>query len=110
ADGNREAITRTFRFADFNEAFGFMTRVALKADQMDHHPEWSNVYNRVVVLLTTHDADGLTGLDLEMARFMDAVAQGAVVIDAGPCIDDHRPAQPRAGSDSGLGQDHGPAA
>ena len=74
ADGNREAITRTFRFADFNEAFGFMTRVALKADKMDHHPEWSNVYNRVEVLLTTHDADGVTGLDLEMARFMDTAA------------------------------------
>lgn len=73
-DGAREAITRTFVFADFNAAFGFMTRVALKADQMDHHPEWSNVYNRVEVLLTTHDADGVTGLDLELARFMEAVA------------------------------------
>lgn len=74
ANGDREAIARTFVFADFNAAFGFMTRVALKADKMDHHPEWSNVYNRVEVLLTTHDADGVTGLDLEMAQFMDAAA------------------------------------
>ncbi len=73
ADDPREAISRTFVFADFNAAFGFMARVALLADKMDHHPEWSNVYNRVEVLLTTHDADGVTGLDLEMARFMDAV-------------------------------------
>lgn len=79
ADGDREAIARTFRFADFNAAFGFMTRVALLADKMDHHPEWSNVYNRVEVLLTTHDADGVTGLDLVLARFMDeaAAAMGA---------------------------------
>ena len=61
---------------DFNAAFGFMTRVALKADQMDHHPEWSNVYNRVVVILTTHDADGVTGLDVTLAQFMDDVALG----------------------------------
>ena len=76
AGGTREAISRTFVFPDFNAAFGFMTRVALKADKMDHHPEWSNVYNRVEVLLTTHDADGVTGLDLEMARFMDTAADG----------------------------------
>lgn len=75
AQGDRDAISRTFRFADFNAAFGFMTRVALKADQMDHHPEWSNVYNRVEVLLTTHDADGVTDLDLQMARFMDEAAR-----------------------------------
>ena len=73
ANDLREAITRTFVFADFNAAFGFMARVALLADKMDHHPEWSNVYNRVDVLLTTHDADGVTGLDLHMARFMDTV-------------------------------------
>ena len=73
ANDPREAITRTFVFADFNAAFGFMARVALLADKMDHHPEWSNVYNRVEVLLTTHDADGVTGLDLHMARFMDTV-------------------------------------
>ena len=72
----RDAIVRSFRFADFNAAFGFMTRVALLAETLDHHPEWSNVYNRVEVLLATHDADGVTGLDLKMARFMDEAAQG----------------------------------
>lgn len=70
----RDAIRRVFQFADFNEAFGFMSRVALKADQMDHHPEWFNVYNKVDVLLSTHDADGVTTLDLDLARFMDAIA------------------------------------
>ena len=70
----RDAIVRTFKFADFNAAFGFMTRVALLADKIDHHPEWSNVYNRVEVLLATHDADGVTALDLTMAKFMDAAA------------------------------------
>lgn len=74
ADG--KALTRTLKFADFNAAFGFMTRVALKADQMDHHPEWFNVYNRVEVVLTTHDADGVTELDLALAQFMDAAASG----------------------------------
>ena len=70
----RDAIRKVFRFADFNEAFGFMSRVALKADQMDHHPEWFNVYNKVDVLLSTHDADGVTTLDLDLARFMDGIA------------------------------------
>ena len=70
----RDAIVRGFTFADFNSAFGFMTRVALLADKIDHHPEWSNVYNRVEVLLATHDAGGVTELDLTMARFMDAAA------------------------------------
>ena len=74
ADDPREAIARSFVFSDFNAAFGFMTRVALLADKMDHHPEWSNVYNRVEVILTTHDADGVTELDLEMGRFMNAAA------------------------------------
>ena len=64
-------LHRTFSFADFVEAFGFMTRVALIAEKMDHHPEWSNVYNRVVVELTTHDAGGLTELDFELAAAMD---------------------------------------
>ena len=68
----RDALVKSFRFADFNAAFGFMTRVALLAEKLDHHPEWSNVYNRVDVLLATHDADGVTDLDLQMARFMDA--------------------------------------
>ncbi|MFN4113871.1 MAG: 4a-hydroxytetrahydrobiopterin dehydratase [Sphingomonadaceae bacterium] len=66
------AIARTFEFADFNEAFGFMTRVALLADKQDHHPEWSNVYNRVTIELTTHDADhgagGLTHRDTRLAK------------------------------------------
>ena len=72
--GDRDAISRTFVFADFNAAFAFMTRVALKAEQMDHHPEWANVWNRVEVTLTTHDAGGVTSLDVELAAFMDAVA------------------------------------
>lgn len=67
----REAIQKTFRFPDFNTAFAFMTRVALKAEKMDHHPEWFNVYNRVEITLSTHDAGGLTGLDVELARFAE---------------------------------------
>jgi 4a-hydroxytetrahydrobiopterin dehydratase len=74
AAGPRDAIVRTFRFKDFNEAFGFMTRVAIMADKLDHHPEWFNVYNRVEVVLTTHDADGVTELDVRMAQFMDEAA------------------------------------
>ncbi|MGA0604317.1 4a-hydroxytetrahydrobiopterin dehydratase [Caulobacter sp. KR2-114] len=74
ADGPRDAIVKTFRFDDFNAAFGWMTRVALMADKLDHHPEWSNVYNRVEVLLATHDADGVTELDVTLARFMDKAA------------------------------------
>ena len=70
----REAITRTFTFANFNQAFGFMTRVALAAEAMDHHPEWTNVWNRVEVVLSTHDAGGLTELDLRLARTMDRIA------------------------------------
>lgn len=73
--GDRLAIERAMTFADFNTAFAFMTRVALKAETMDHHPEWSNVYNRVTVLLTTHDAGGVTDLDTTMARFIDAAAK-----------------------------------
>ena len=72
----RDAITRTYKFKDFNEAFGFMTRVALMADKLDHHPEWFNVYNRVEVTLATHDADGVTALDVELASFMDEAAGG----------------------------------
>ena len=70
----RDAIGKTYKFSDFNAAFGFMTRVALKADQMDHHPEWSNVYNRVEVVLTTHDASGVTDKDMTLAKFMDEIA------------------------------------
>jgi 4a-hydroxytetrahydrobiopterin dehydratase len=79
AQDPRPAIARTLVFADFNAAFGFMTRVALLADKVDHHPEWSNVYNRVEVLLTTHDAGGVTERDVNMARFIDeaAAAMGA---------------------------------
>ena len=68
------AICRTFRFADFSEAFGFMARVALEAEKTDHHPEWFNVYNRVEVTLTTHDADGLSARDVAMARAMERMA------------------------------------
>ncbi len=70
----RKAITRSFRFRDFNEAFGFMTRVAMVAEKMDHHPEWSNVYGQVDVTLATHDAGGLTALDFRLARKMDRFA------------------------------------
>lgn len=76
ADDTRPAIARSLVFADFNAAFGFMTRVALLADKADHHPEWSNVYNRVEVLLTTHDAGGVTEKDIAMARFIDEIVKG----------------------------------
>ena len=74
-EGDRETIEKTFRFEDFKQAFAFMSAVALKAEQMDHHPEWFNVYNRVEVVLTTHDADGITTRDLELAGYMDALAK-----------------------------------
>ncbi len=74
AEGERDAITKTYRFADFKMAFAFMSGAALKAEQMDHHPEWFNVYNRVEVILTTHDAGGVTQKDLELAGFMDQLA------------------------------------
>ena len=70
----RDAISKTFRFEDFNAAFGFMARVALEAKKRDHHPEWFNVYNRVEVVLTTHDADGVSALDVALAQFMDGLA------------------------------------
>jgi 4a-hydroxytetrahydrobiopterin dehydratase len=72
-DPGRDAITRSFTFANFSEAFAFMTRVALLAEVADHHPEWSNVYNRVDILLTTHDAGGLSERDIEMAESIDAL-------------------------------------
>jgi 4a-hydroxytetrahydrobiopterin dehydratase len=72
--GDRDAITKTYRFKDFKTAFAFMTKVAAKADEMDHHPEWFNVYNRVEVTLTTHDSDGVTALDVTLATFCDAAA------------------------------------
>jgi len=68
------AITREFKFGDFNEAFGFMTRVALHAEKADHHPEWVNVYNRVEITLSTHDAGGLSLRDVAMAKFIDGIA------------------------------------
>lgn len=68
------AIARDFRFADFTEAFAFMTRVALHAEKADHHPEWSNVYNRVHITLTTHDAGGLSKRDVALARVIDGLA------------------------------------
>ena len=72
-DEARDAITRQFMFADFVEAFGFMSRVAILAEKADHHPEWSNVYARVDVLLTTHDAGGLSARDVTLARAIDAL-------------------------------------
>lgn len=70
----RDAIARSFKFRDFNQAFGFMCRAALVAEKMDHHPEWTNVYNRVEVTLSTHDAGGLTARDVALAKAMDAIA------------------------------------
>ncbi|MDV7339992.1 4a-hydroxytetrahydrobiopterin dehydratase [Terasakiella sp. A23] len=69
----RDAITRTFQFENFNEAFGFMSRAALKAEQMNHHPEWFNVWNKVEVTLTTHDTGGVSELDIKLATFMDGL-------------------------------------
>ena len=72
-DDARDAITRSFAFADFSEAFAFMARVALLAEKADHHPEWSNVWNRVDILLTTHDAGGLSRRDIDLAAAIDAL-------------------------------------
>lgn len=71
----RDAIIRRFTFDDFSQAFAFMTQVALLAEKADHHPEWSNVWNRVDILLTTHDAGGLSGRDIDMARAIDALVE-----------------------------------
>lgn len=81
AEGDRDAIQRTFRFSDFTAAFGFMTRTALMAEKLDHHPEWFNVYSRVDVTLTTHDAGGVTELDVTLARLMDMAAKSAGMKD-----------------------------
>jgi 4a-hydroxytetrahydrobiopterin dehydratase len=70
----RDAITKTFKFKDFSEAFGFMARAALAAEKLDHHPEWSNVYAKVDVTLSTHDVGGLTALDVQLAEAMNAIA------------------------------------
>jgi 4a-hydroxytetrahydrobiopterin dehydratase len=72
ADGGK-AIAKTFTFRDFNEAFGFMTRAALVAEKMDHHPDWKNVYKTVAVMLSTHDAGGVTELDFKLAAHMDKI-------------------------------------
>jgi 4a-hydroxytetrahydrobiopterin dehydratase len=72
----RDAISRKFAFKDFNEAFGFMARAALIAEKLDHHPEWFNVYNRVEVTLSTHDAGGVTERDVKLASEMDRLAEG----------------------------------
>ena len=72
-DEGRDAISKSFTFADFNEAFGWMTRAALAAEKMDHHPDWFNVWNRVDVTLSTHSAGGLTDLDIRLAKKMDAI-------------------------------------
>ena len=76
-EAERDAIRKRFKFADFGEAFGFMTRVALEAEKADHHPEWSNVWNKVDILLTTHDAGGLTANDVALAGKIEAIAGAA---------------------------------
>ena len=75
ADGGKLAITKTFKFADFSTAFGFMSAIATQAEKADHHPEWFNVYNTVEVALTTHDANGVTEKDVALAKKMDALAK-----------------------------------
>eukprot|EP01099_Mayorella_cantabrigiensis_P009059 TRINITY_DN97_c0_g1_i1.p1 TRINITY_DN97_c0_g1~~TRINITY_DN97_c0_g1_i1.p1 ORF type:complete len:118 (-),score=39.04 TRINITY_DN97_c0_g1_i1:34-345(-) len=72
---DRDAITRTFLFQDFNQAFSFMTRTALVAEKMDHHPEWFNVYNKVEVTLATHTCSGVSRLDIQLAKQMDSFAE-----------------------------------
>ncbi|HMN87231.1 MAG TPA: 4a-hydroxytetrahydrobiopterin dehydratase [Bauldia sp.] len=76
AVAGRDAIAKTFTFADFNAAFGFMARVALVAEKMDHHPEWTNVYRTVTVTLSSHDAGGVTDRDIRLAAAMDRIAAG----------------------------------
>jgi 4a-hydroxytetrahydrobiopterin dehydratase len=75
-DADKKGITRQFRFDDFAGAFAFMTHVAIYAEKADHHPEWSNVYNRVEILLTTHDAGGLSMRDIYLAKAINAIGQG----------------------------------
>lgn len=75
ADGSRDAIRRVYQFTDFKTAWAFMSACALKAEQMDHHPEWFNVYNKVDVFLTTHSAGGITDLDFQLAKKMNDLAR-----------------------------------
>jgi 4a-hydroxytetrahydrobiopterin dehydratase len=77
AAADRDAITRSFKFGSFSAAFGWMTRIALAAEALDHHPEWFNVYNRVDVTLATHDAGGVTELDVRLAKVMDAAFEAS---------------------------------
>jgi len=74
----RDAIYKEFLFKDFNEAFGFMTRIALKAEKMDHHPEWFNVYNKVQITLSSHDVSGLSQRDVTLAKFADSTAASII--------------------------------
>jgi 4a-hydroxytetrahydrobiopterin dehydratase len=74
----RDALHKSFKFEDFNAAFGFMTRVAIKAQELDHHPEWFNVYNQVEITLSTHEASGLTQRDIELAQFIEKVSALAI--------------------------------
>jgi 4a-hydroxytetrahydrobiopterin dehydratase len=76
--GGRDAITKTYRFANFIDAFGFMTRAAIWAEKWNHHPEWTNIYKTVVVTLTTHDAGGLSALDAKLGEKMDKLAGGTL--------------------------------
>ena len=76
-DAERDAITRSFRFADFSDAFAFITRVALAAEKADHHPDWSNSWNRVEIRLTTHNEGGVTTKDVDLARRIEEIAKGA---------------------------------
>jgi 4a-hydroxytetrahydrobiopterin dehydratase len=82
-DGEARAIRRSYRFRDFSEAFGFMTRVALEAEKADHHPDWSNVWNRVEIALTTHSEDGVTARDIALAARIDALAAQLALPGAG---------------------------
>jgi 4a-hydroxytetrahydrobiopterin dehydratase len=84
APGQREAICRAIAFPNFSLAFAFMSRVAMQAEKLDHHPEWSNVYGRVEILLTTHDADGVTELDVEMAKFIDRAVLSSGALEPNP--------------------------
>ena len=83
AVAGRDAITKSLRFRNFSEAWGFMSRVALLAEKLGHHPEWSNVWNRVEVTLTTHDADGLSQRDIDLAQRIDALTGDASTEDTG---------------------------